>query len=275
MTYPKLVSWRYYNGTNIFLKTPEKEEITKVYAQNAKAEEILKTGQIAALDPSVRHEDPYFKIVSESGVTKRAKSYGKLKRKMTDNFPELENRLTNLSGVLKPYGDYIYIKLNYLNNYVNPFVKTDICHSQHFILKSKFTIDNIIKIIEYKPKSIMNGVIDRYQNEEIPNFLLALKIEFPELYNELKLKSEKVKNLEPNLTYVGKTAYVTTLNPGDVELRLSLLGEQTFYWNGSELTNSTKAYDGSIVKQSIQPSDNTTVKILTNKSVNTQTKFID
>lgn len=273
MTYPKLVCWYYNNGEQLFTKTPQKEYIVRIYAKNEDAEKIAETGHVAVLNQKIGNEDPYFKIERQYGYTKKAKRYKDIYYKMRDTYPELENSLKSIKSKVKSYGDYVYINLSYVDNYVNPLTKTDIFITKHFISKSKFTIETMETLLNYHPYAMMGCEIMDYQNKEIPRLLLALKIEMPELYEQLYKKSSKVKEIDKTLTFKGKTAYLQTLNPGKVELRLGFIERQVFYWDGHVLTNNTQAYDESELMQVITPSENTTVTIIDDMTVTSETKW--
>lgn len=273
MQYPKLVCWYYNDGNNIFTKTPQKECIIRVYAKNEEAERIAETGYVAILNQNIGNEDPYFKIERQYGYTKKAKRYRDIYYKMLDTYPELENSLKSINSKVKSYGDYVYINLAYIDNYVNPLTKTDIFLTKHFIPKSKFTIETMETLLNYHPYAMMGGEIMDYQDKEIPALLLALKIEMPEFYEQLYKNSSRVKEIDKTITFKGKTAYLKTLTPGDVELRLGFIDRQVFYWDGTVLTNETQAYDKSKLLQTITPSDNTTVTIMDDMTVTSETKF--
>lgn len=273
MTYPKLVSWYYNDGDQLFTKTPQKEYIVRIYAKNEEAERIAKTGQAAVLNYGVGNDDPYFKVERQYGYTKKAKRYKDIYYKMSNTYPELEDSLKSITHKVKSYGDYVYINLAYIDNYVNPLTKTDIFLTKQFIPKSKFTIETMETLIDYHPYAMMGGEIMDYQNKEIPALLLSVKIEMPELYEQLYKKSSRVKEIDKTLTFKGKTAYLQTLNPGKVELRLGFIDRQVFYWDGHVLTNNTQAYDESELMQVITPSENTTVTIMDDMTVTSETKF--
>lgn len=273
MTYPKLVCWYYNNGEQLFTKTPQKEYIVRIYAKNEDAEKIAETGHVAVLNQKIGNEDPYFKIERQYGYTKKARRYKNIYYKMRDTYPELENSLKSVTSKVKSYGDYVYINLAYVDNYVNPLTKTGIFATRHFISKSKFTIETMETLLDYHPYAMMGGEIMDYQNKEIPALLLALKIEMPEFYEQLYKNSSRVKEIDKTITFKGKTAYLKTLTPGNVELRLGFIDSQVFYWDGTVLTNETQAYDKSKLLQTITPSDNTTVTIMDDMTVTSETKF--
>lgn len=80
-----------------------------------------------------------------------------------------------------------------------------------FIQKENLTADNILKVCEYKPTALLGGVIDSYQNDEVPMFLRQFRELFPEIYSELIMKSPIQKNKVPN--FIGKQAKLLTLKP--------------------------------------------------------------
>ena len=270
-----LVYWYYNSGNNPFAKAAQKERMVRVYAESNYADQIIKSGQVAVLNMGVENEDPYFRLEREVGYTRKAKRYGDVRRKMTDAYPKLENSLTSIGSKLKPYGEYIYIDLAYIDSYINPLLNQGIFHSKHFIKKSKFTIETLLTIVNYHPYALSGDEIQSYQKTEIPALLLALKIEFPEIYEELKSQSPRVMELDEQLTYKNKTAYLSTLQPGYVELELGVINSQTFMWDGITLTNTIKAYDGMEIHQSVTPSEKTTVKVLDDATVTSQTQFVD
>lgn len=274
MTYPKLVSWHYFDGNSLFSKVPQREVLTKVYAKNEKAEEILKDKQVACLTSSINNSDPYFYKVSEEGFTRRAKNYGKLVRPYEEEFPELKNNLSSIKHNLKKYGDYVYIRLSFLDNLRNPFKADNFFETYNFIKLENFTVTNILKLLDFHPQAMFGGEISDYQEKEIPMFLHELKVEFPEIYQQLLQCSSKVKKFNDSITYIDKTAYLATLSPGQVELRLGFIDSQIFYWDGKVLSNKITAYDKSQIEQIIKPSIDTTVKIKDNSTVNSNTKFV-
>lgn len=274
MTYPKLVSWHYFNGDSLFTKAPQREVLTKIYAKNEKAEEILKDKQVACLTGNIGATDPYFYKVSEEGFTRRAKNFGKLVRPYEENYPELKNNVSSIKHNLKIYGDYVFIRMAFLDNLRNPFKADNFFETYNFIKLENFTVPNILKLLDFHPQAMFGGEITDYQNKEIPMFLHELKVEFPEIYQQLVECSNKVKEFNDSITYIDKTAYLSTLSPGQVELRLGFIDQQLFYWDGNVLSNKITAYDKSQIEQIIKPSADTTVTIKDDSTVNSNTKFV-
>lgn len=80
-----------------------------------------------------------------------------------------------------------------------------------FVSKENLTADNILKVCEYKPTALLGGVIDSYQNDEVPMLLRQFRELFPEIYSELIIKSPIQENKVPN--FIGKQAKLLTLKP--------------------------------------------------------------
>lgn len=274
--YPKLVSWSYYSGRGVFSDKNEKEQLTKVYVLNEDGENLLEEGKIVCLNTFRGYYDPYFKIEKTTGFTSRAKNYGKLHNEMIKQYPELERKLTNVSAMLMDYVDYIYISLPYLDNYVNPLTKDkESFLNENFIYKEKFTPEFVKTLVEYVPISLMGGEITSYRKEELPRFLSELKLTFPELYKEVLAISDVAKTLVEDITYAGKEAYLYTLNSGEVEVKLNILDKQVFYWDGNTLTNEVEIAFGNVLSQTITPNKDTIVKIVSNDTVNENTRLVN
>lgn len=274
MSYPRLVSWSYFDGRGLFSGKNDKEKLTKVYILKEEGEQLLKGGKIVCLNMFRGYLDPYFKIVTTEGFTRRAKNYGKLKSKMLKKYPELERKLTGVSSSIMDYGEYVYIDLPYLDNYVNPLTEDkETFLNTNFIYKEKFTPDFVKKLIEFVPRALMGGIIESYRRKDVPNFLSELKLTYPEIYQEVLSISNVAKSLVDEISYIGKKAYLNTLSNGEVEVELDILDKQKFYWDGKTLTNKLEMSDGNILSQSITPNENTIVKIISDSTVNENTKL--
>lgn len=274
--YPKLVSWSYYSGRGVFSRKNEKEQVTKVYVLNEEGEKLLAGSKVVCLNTFRGYYDPYFKVEKITGFTRRAKNYGKLNNEMKKQYPELERKLTNVSSMLMDYVDYIYISLPYLDNYVNPLTNDkEIFLNENFIYKEKFTPEFVKTLVEYVPRALMGGEITSYRKEELPKFLSELRLSFPELYKEVLAISDVAKTLVDDITYAGKEAYLYTLNSGDVEVKINIIDKQVFYWDGNTLTNEVEIAFGNLLSQTITPNKDTIVKIVSNDTVNENTKLVN
>lgn len=273
--YPKLVSWSYYSGRGVFSGKNEKEQVTKVYVLNEEGEKLLAGGNVVCLNSYKGYYDPYFKVEKIKGFTIRAKNYGKLNNEMKKKYPELERKLTNVSSLIMDYVDYVYISLPHLDNYVNPLTTDkEIFLNENFIYKEKFTPEFVRTLVEFRPIALMGGEITSYRKKEVPKFLSELKLTFPELYKEVLAISDVANSLVDDITYVGKDAYLYTLNSGDVEVKINILDKQVFYWDGNTLTNEVEISFGNVLSQTITPNKDMIVKIVSDSTVNDTTKLV-
>lgn len=273
----ELVHWSYYGAKGLFSKKNDKEMLTKVYLIDERGRELVNQGHIAALTTIGfnRVDDPYFKIERQQGFTPRAQKYGDLKRKMMKKYPDLHNKLKPLKCKLADYGDYIYLDLAHIDNYVNPIVRdNDSFLNVNFIHKKDFNKEFLLMLMNYKPQALMGGTIDSFQKEEIPEFMVEVKSKFPQLYKSVLEKSERLQEVNKEISYVGKKAKVKTLKPGKVEVEITIIDSKTFMWNGETLSNEVRTRNGDVINQSITPSDDTVVIIIEDDTVDEFTEFI-
>lgn len=128
--------------------------------------------------------------------------------------------------------------------------------------------------MNYKPEALMGGVIDSFQKEKIPEFMMEVKSKFPQLYKGVLKKSERLQEVDKEISYVGKKAKVKTLKPGKVEVEITIINSQTFIWNGETLSNEVKTRSGDVINQNISPSDDTVVTIIEEDTVGKFAEFV-
>lgn len=218
---------------------------------------------------------PHSKNEVEEGYTQRAKNFYNWQRKRKEQYKEHLNVLTIYNQKLAECGDYIYLPYPYLKNYVNslPFIV-----NEYFCDKEDFTLENILKIIRYKPQAMMGGTITKFQEEYSPKFIQHLAEEFPEIYKELISNyPEIMKNYQEKAeNYEGRKAYIKTLKTGAI---IKEKGNE-FIWDGETLTcEDYKDYflpfqikQGQLI---LTPSETDTLEITNNNQVDSGTKFKD
>lgn len=277
--YPRLVSWSYYSGQSRLSSRTSKENLQKVYITDPAGESLLKDGQVACLARdgiSLLGEDPYFKVVNKVGYTPRARKHRDMEREMSESYPELKNKLKGFDSKLRDYNDYVYVDLAYINNYVNPIVKTNPSfHTKNFIKKENFNKDFIIELIEYKPQAAMGGTITSYITKEMPKFMSELKIKFPDLYREVLEESSWLKGISFELSLVGKKAKLASLSAGFVEVEEDILNNVRYYWDKETLTSSKELRSGAIINKEIKPTEDMVVKICDDSVVNKDTELVE
>lgn len=264
--YPRLVSWSYYPAS-IFNKN-DKEQLVEIYLNDPAGEEVLNTGLLPALG-FIMNRDPYFTIKRTDGKTKRAASYGHIANKFRKKYPELENKLKNTDKKLLNFGEYIFIKLPYISNYVNPIVSKEKWFNEQYIKKEFFNEELIKELIEYKPLALFNHKeIIEYQKEKLPAFLRALSLFNEELY---KKATKGTDFEEKEINYKGLKAKLSTLKPGKVLYKYDL-SRKEFTWDGELLSQTAKLDDGSTLL--IKPTDDSIVQIIDNNTVTNETEFV-
>lgn len=220
---------------------------------------------------------PYGKVHSEEGYTKRSKKCSSFVYDAQNLYkPQIkgENNLSTLNFTCG-IGDYIYIDLPHLHNYMNSIDKKLEIEHEHFIPKEKFTLDLIGNLLNFHPEALFGGEITDYQKKSIPQFLLQLKRYFPDLYKEV---INKYPNKEPkDVNYVGKCAKVTTLLPCNVSLFITL--KQPIKWDGEKIIGDANLFSftklNKNTKVCIYPTDKDYVYILDNNCVTDDTVFKD
>lgn len=262
--YPRLISWNYWDGTSLFSRKNSVEEITEYYILDEDGEKEIEDGTLTDAGGPFRNVNrTHFKKVVRTGYTRNSKKHKDIYFSMKDKYPELENKLKFFEGILKDCGSYVYINLPWLSGWQ----EIDFYHrhegiflneSACYIKKEYWTVESINEIVKYKPRNFEGGVIKDYQEKYIPQFLLSLKIKFPELYEKVDRKTDK----DARELLLGKFVPVTKLNVGTVgHVRGGFCLPDTWYYDG-EYLNGTKQEHGLIVEMRIKATDDVFVKVV-------------
>ena len=227
---------------------------------------------------------PYGKINTRQGFTKRSSKCGELVESGKLIYEDVYYKLKSLNSTY-PICDYVFIKLPYLNNYVNPFFDkskvsnkedSEIYHVDNdysIVKKSYFTTQKVVELIKYNPQALMGGTITEYHTKHIPKFCKDIKIHFPDIYTDIKKNYLEIDidSIISEIKYVGKDAYVKTLLPGKVKIC-----SVEYFWDGKTLNTSEHPIIGLYECESIQvvPNDKTTVTILDEDTVTEQTILV-
>lgn len=218
------------------------------------------------------------------GYTSKARKYGEFRSTYKNdeaydklNYPNnyvalIDDTLyLNLTytGVRKPYenDDYRPNKWGYVIQ--DGFMFTA---NAFFISINEINADFLAEILSYKPRALMDGVINDYQDKVVPNIVNELKKVVPALYKELIEKFPQF-NKEPN--YVGRYAYIKTLVDGSV---LKDYKGNEWVKNGDLLycenyKSSLLPFDGRVAECKIKI-DNQKYKITSNSQCDENTIFV-
>lgn len=263
--YPRLISWNYWDGTSLFSRKNNVEELTEYYILDKDGEKEIEDGTLTHAGGPFRSVcRTHFKKVVRTGYTRNSKKHKDIYYSMKEKYPELENRLKVFEGILKDCGSYVYINLPWLSGWrgsdfysghKDVFLDSS---STYYIKKEYWTVELINELIHYKPRNFEGGVIADYQEKYIPQFLLSLKIKFPELYEKVDRKTDKdIREL-----YLGKFVPVTKLNVGTVGVVKGGWGlPDTWYYDG-EYLNGTKKDGNLLVEMRIKATDDVLVKVV-------------
>lgn len=216
-----------------------------------------------------------------TGYTSRAKKYHEFKSTWQSHeaYGKLKHpgrKLGLINGLVVFAYPYIQIKVD------GESVTLDdpgFISSTAYIPYEKFNPQLIHKIVKYRPRAIMGGIIDSYEKETVPLFLAHLKEILPDRFAEYEAEYGETK-----IDYVGRKALLNTIIPSLVAYESSRYPEFNEFWNwdGEYLTfvkgkkadfKIAKNYE--VVELKIKPNPETTIIISDNDQVGENTVFVD
>ena len=154
---------------------------------------------------------PHAKHIRQTGLTKRAKNFGEASARWRELY---KTDIVIANEKLCQCGDYIYLPYPHLDAYGSKPIQDIV--ADYFLHKSLFTVENIRRIMRWQPRALMGGIIESFQEKEIPKFICHLHEVFPDLYAAyLKTYPDDKERFEATcVNYVGRKAYLNTLNDG-------------------------------------------------------------
>lgn len=226
---------------------------------------------------------PYGSKNTTVGYSRMARKFSSWIYEFMDKHKDACNAKLTQPGKMEYFMDLVYIPISFLGLNENiEFVSGGGFFSNNLpiIKRSDFDNEEFIskRIVNFRPKALMGGVIWDYQEKEVPKFLRWLKRLDPALF-------DKAKALNPDhsafakLSDVGKKAVLQTLNPNigtfvDPDGRI-------WTWDGKYLYSSNARFYGAILKTEeiqecrLKPKDHAIVKVTDDNQVNNNTVFID
>lgn len=288
----KVIHANVFDPSNALFKSSRTKpaEVQTISCKNSENCQLFKKGECTWKHHFSGYTCPYGRYNVETGYTTRAKGFYTWisdKEKQYEGVGTLKASTKKLAIV----GDYIYFPYAHANmNEAVPFIAKGgfMLSGSDFIPKENWTLENILKIVNFRPRSLFGEYISTYWTEEMPLFLAHLDEVMPEMYKALldyapglieTYKLNKPKN------YVGRTAKLKTISP--CTFRTSGYEgkhKMTWTWDGTTLkTKDTAAYNATwgevrefeSMETIVTPTDNTTIKISDNAQVNSNTVFID
>lgn len=271
----KVINYTYYDPNHALFKSKssDREHITVYSCDNSENCEAYKNNRCVMLNNLTNHGCPYGNKRRQLGYTKTAKKCGDLITATESAYPNLGWALKDIDRPCV-IGDYVYLPVAFLSGYNNPFNAVEVFYKDMF-KKTDFTPELVVKLIAYRPKALMGGVITDYEKKYIPKLCFQLKKYMPKLYSETLAICPEIETLASQYSFVGKYAKVKTLLPGKVEV-----GSYLFSWDGTVLTAVKGA--GSVLGAwnkltdevlTITPKDDTIVKIVDDNTVGDDTEI--
>ena len=216
---------------------------------------------------------PHSETIRGCGLTKKAKEFGKLSSQWREQY---KTEIKTEHEFISECGDYIYLPLAHLDVYGRKVVEQVL--GEYFIPKEFFTIENIRRIVKAQPRSLMGGIIQSYQEQEVPKFIRQLKDFSPTLYREYLEKYPSDKEWFESIcgNYIGRKAYLNTLNDGAIYIDCH--GNKWIKENGYLVCYEYNTWlaigkEKRICKQQITGDE--IVKITSNDFVSSKTVFVD
>ena len=185
-----------------------------LYCEHAEECSAYKKGQCFGKTYFLSPRCKFANIQRVDGGTKRSKGYYTISSRAEAhpnysklNYPDNSYIAKIDSGILL-FLPYISIKIDGEKIICeNPGFGKDCV----FIENEKITVENIVKICNFRPRSMFgNNEIKDYRDKVVPMLLRELKQLMPEFYNSLIKENNELANLIPD--YRGKRAKLSTIN---------------------------------------------------------------
>lgn len=225
---------------------------------------------------------PHGKRTTETGPTQRARSY----YEWVSSHTEIAKKVGWLGFAPKKMafiGDYVYL----------PYSHMDMCKPVPFLAHSAFavsgspfikrddwTIETVLKLVDFHPIAMFGGVIDSYQKSEVPIFLQHIRELDQSMWSQLTAVRPEL-DTEPN--YVGRKALLRTLAspitipPHDSRYPVA------WTWDGeTATTDDVNCYertwgkiDAKSLSLTLKPTEDAVVVVADNSWVKPETVFVD
>jgi hypothetical protein len=256
-----------------------KAACTTIHCSNSHNCGLYKRNQCILLGGILDHQScPYGRLFRTHGYTRAAKNFYNWINNQREQYKDIPHTINVYKETLTEIGDFIFLPYSFMN--MNEYIPFKIhgglfSNGSYLLPKEHFTIENIIKICEYKPQALMGGEITSYQQKIIPIFLQHLSETFPDIFKDLSIKYPRANSISLTFTNVGREAYLRTLNP-NVATFTDIHGG-IWTWDGEYLisTNGKMAFGliSNYTEIKLKPHPNSIVKVFDDKQVNDKTIF--
>ena len=217
------------------------------------------------------------------GYTSRARKYYSFRSTYEND--EVYSKLKYPNEPVAIMGDTLYIHYRYgtvrkrteqdekwVKDVEGYIIDTGNYRSSVFIPLNEVTNNLLFAIFSNKPRAIMGGIIEEYQNKVVPDIIQALKKVAPEIHKNFIAEYPEF-DVAPN--YIGKYAFIKTMVNGS---KLEDVHGNIFVLNNGKLICekwrvSFVPFNGGTAKMEIAVRDDMKYKITSNSQCDENTRF--
>ena len=207
----KVVEFKLWSNPH-YMKSNDRERFEATYCTYEGECKMYKQGKCVSIPSLFSNKHcPHSKTIRGCGLTKKAKGFGKLSSQWREQY---KTDIKTEYEFIRECGDFIYLPIYHLKVFSDKVIEQIV--DENFIPKECFTIDTIRRIITRQPRALMGGIIQSYQEKEVPKFIRQLRDFSPNLYQEYLEKYPDDKDRFESIcgNFIGRKAYLNTLKDG-------------------------------------------------------------
>lgn len=211
------------------------------------------------------------------GHTRRAKNYRSWIERMEKTF-KITNQVGPCNTKMAEVGDYIILPYSFFE--ADKLFEADKCiysSNNKFLDKSKWNVETVKKILNFKPQALFCGEITDYQREDVPRIIMHLKEVFPEMFDRVCKEIPELEDRVKELSNIGRKAILIT-TATDSKPFIDCHGA-SWAWDGSYLTSKDSRSSfmpiDSFSEVRIKPKEECVIEINDDSQVGTKTVFKD
>lgn len=263
----KIGAWIRDPRNNFIKGQTKRSALYEIYCERPETCDLLKLAS-SCLHCGAMSPCKFGKKHCVEGPTTRARSFYPTLKKWKETNDKFIGRLKPLRAYNRIFKTHGHFYLPYSHMTKGGFGEDGPLESK-WIPEAELTTELLSRICTAKPRSMFGGIIQSYQDDEIPKFISDLNIYYPEIFALLPVEQqERLKTI----SYVGRRADITTCAPGDF-----LISKTKWTWDGEFLRGKSmilQPVKGDI-EIKIKPVAGESVVITDNTQVSTSTRFLD
>ena len=279
----KKINVNLYGGKGLFGGRETPLEAEEIYCDRYEQCSYYQAGKCLKCRAFLAPTCKFGRTNTIKGYTSRARKYYSFKSTYEND--EVYSKLKYPSEPVAIMGDTLYIHYRYgtvrkrteqdekwvkdVDGYI---IKTSNYKSSVFIPLNEVTNNLLFAIFSNKPRAIMGGIIEEYQNKVVPDIIQALKKVAPKIHKNFITEYPEF-DVAPN--YIGKYAFIKTMvNGSKLE---DAHGNIFILENGKLICEKYKSsfvpFNGKIAKMEIDVRDDMEYKITSNNQCDENTRF--